>query len=894
MMRPEQLQPILVLPPDPSEAAIIEDLKRATSLIIKDTIAVLTESDIENLHGHHRIMFDWMLEMDRRANSNEISPSSSKWARTSEGVKQFLFEKVSNASVNGKMLCRVGQSLPAILRKEVAPLELMLEDKLLYTYYEQALRVNRSLVQVGELAKRFAHLNPRAKVLEIGGGTGACTGTVLNALGGSEPGSVPRFSRYDFTDISSGFFEEAREKFQAWGDLITYQKLDVEQDLVPQGFELGSYDLIIACQVLHATKGMEHTMRNVHSLLKPGGKLIMVETTQDAFDVCLVFGTLEGWWLSEEKERKLSPNLPLELWRKFLARTNFSLDVEVQDSEDKKNYAMSVIMATALADAKGDLPSEIALVYTNAAPPERWVEDFKQATGLASKLTVEHLSTGEWVGKNCIFLGEVEQHILDDIDTVTFTAVKKLLTEARGLLWVTRGASSECSEPKSSLHTGLLRTLRLEDATKRFVSLDLDPQSDPWTTTSANAIADVFKRTYDETLETKDFEYAERGSIIQVPRVYEDKEENEAVMADTDNLAPEMQEFVRPGRELRLDVGTPGMLDTLVFHESPSTDQALPDDYVEIEPKAFGLNFRDIMVAMGQLQEKIMGFECGGVITRLGPNPTHDLKVGDRVCALTTRGHWANFIRIHWTGVAKIPDHMSFDAAASIPMVFVTAWFSLVTTAHLQKSESVLIHAGSGGVGQAAIIIAKHIGAEIFVTVGSKEKREFITNAYGIPPSHILSSRDPSFATDIMKATNGRGVDVVLNSLSGLLLQESWRCVATLGRFVEIGKKDIQANKNLGMEVFGRGISFSAVDLIHLGNHNGLVMSQTLTQILQLLDKRSLVPIQPITIYPISDLQRAFRTMQAGKHLGKIVVVPKPDDLVKVGRMDQCVVCSIH
>ena len=247
MMRPEQLKSILVLPPDASEASIIEDLKQAISLIIRNTIAILNESDIKNMHSHHCIMFDWMLEMDRRANSNERSPSSSKWARTSEGVKQFLFEKVSSASVNGKMLCPVGQSLPAILRKEVAPLELMLEGKLLYTYYEQALRVNRSLLQVGELAKLCAHSKSRAKALEIGGGTGACTGTVLSALGGSEPGSLPHFSRYDLTDISSGLFSEAIEKIQAWSDLVTYQKLDVEQDLVPQGFELGSYDLITAC-----------------------------------------------------------------------------------------------------------------------------------------------------------------------------------------------------------------------------------------------------------------------------------------------------------------------------------------------------------------------------------------------------------------------------------------------------------------------------------------------------------------------------------------------------------------------------------------------------------------------------------------------------------------------
>ena len=570
----------------------------------------------------------------------------------------------------------------------------------------------------------------------------------------------------------------------------------------------------------------------------------------------------------------------------MLARTQFSLDVDVRDSEDPDNYAMSVMVATALADAAPDYPADIAIVYTGAAPPELWLDSLMRSfTSIYCRPTVEFLDSANAVGKVCIFLGEVEQPMLVQLDSFRFDAIKRILNNARGLLWVTRDASIDCPSPEKSLHTDILRTLRLEDAGKRFVSLDLDRQSDPWTIVSANFILDIFRRTFDGSLETNGFEYAERDSI-QIPRVYEDNAENESVAPFTDNLAPAMQPFLQPGRELRLEVEIPGMLDTLVFREDPSAGQTLAADFVEIEPRAFGLNFRDIMVAMGQLREKIMGFECGGVITRIGPSPTHDFKPGDRVRALTTKGHWASRIRIHWTCVAKIPEHMTFDAAASIPTMFVTTWFSLVETARLQKAENVLIHAGSSGVGQAAIIIAKHIGSEIFVTVDSREKKEFIMKTYGIDPSHILSSRDPSFETDIMSATKGRGVDVVLNSLSGLLLQASWRCVATLGRFIEIGKKDIQANKNLDMEVFGRGISFSAVDLIHLGNYNGPMMSKTLRQILRLLEKQTLVPIQPVTVYPISELQRAFRLMQGGKHLGKILIKPNPDDLVKVNRYE--------
>ena len=299
LMRPEYLKASLLSPPDPSEAAMIQDLRRATYYIIHDTLATLTAEDMNNLDWHHKILVEWMNYQDKRAERNELAPNSSKWARSGRGLKQLLFDNVSSKSVNGEMLCRLGRQLVPILRKETAPLELMLENKLLYKYYEKALRVDRSLGQVEKIVNLFAHHNPRAKILEVGGGTGACTGPVLRSLGGGDSEKAPRFAHYDFTDVSSGFFEMAREKFGAWGDLVSYSKLDMEQDLMAQPFELESYDLIIACQVLHATKAMKNTMNNVRKLLKPGGKLVMVETTQDALDVQMVFGTLPGWWLSK-------------------------------------------------------------------------------------------------------------------------------------------------------------------------------------------------------------------------------------------------------------------------------------------------------------------------------------------------------------------------------------------------------------------------------------------------------------------------------------------------------------------------------------------------------------------------------------------------------------------
>ena len=877
----------------PQETAIVEDLKRATAYIIHDVLKELTEEDTANLDRHHKTFLDWLRYQQERAAKDEIAPKSSRWYQASEGAKQRLWDQVGAASVNGEMLVRIGNNLLGILRKQVTPLELMMEGKLLYKYYENALRVGRSLQQVEKLVRTFTYAYPRAKILEIGGGTGGFTEPILRAMS-DESGANPRFAQYDFTDISSGFFETTREKFATWEHLMTFNKLDVESDADKQGFELGSYDLIIACQVLHATKDMDHTMANVHKLLKPGGKLIMVETTQDAMDAQLAFGTLPGWWLSKEPERKYSPNMPLDLWTGILGRTGFSsVDIAIRDCEDDRNYAMSVIMSTALPNTPADYPKHVVLTYAGSPPPQEWLSNLQESIKERTCVTpaIESLDKLSPAGKVAVFVSEIETPLLDGIDAAGFESVKALLNESKGVFWLTRGAAIDCPRPEFGLHTGLLRTRRLEDNSKRYIALDLDPKEPAWSTSSIKNIVDVFAKAFDYTTKknTLDFENAIRDGDLFIPRISDDHMENDDVSANTTDLAPEMQPFIQPGRELRMGVVTPGLLDSLAFKDDPDAGKALEEDFVEIEAKAFGLNFRDIMVSMGQLQEKIMGFECGGVITRVGPKATHNFKVGDRVCALTTRGHWANRIRIHYTGVGKIPDHMSFEAAASIPMAFVTAYYSLFEKARLEKGDTVLIHAASGGVGQAAIILAKWAGAEILATVSSQEKRDFIKNVYGIPNDLIFSSRDISFAADVMAATDGRGVDVLLNSLTGEMLQESWNVMATLGRFVEIGKRDIQLNKRLEMEPFGRAISFMAVDLIQLGNFQGKVMHRVMKECLDLLEEKTIQPIQPVTVYPISEIQHAFRTMQTGKHLGKIVIKPNEGDLVKVLPQKQAV-----
>ncbi|KAL9036095.1 MAG: hypothetical protein Q9214_006290, partial [Letrouitia sp. 1 TL-2023] len=324
-----------------------------------------------------------------------------------------------------------------------------------------------------------------------------------------------------------------------------------------------------------------------------------------------------------------------------------------------------------------------------------------------------------------------------------------------------------------------------------------------------------------------------------------------------------------PHRALSLTIGSPGLLSSLHFQDDPAFDQPLADDEVEIKVRATGMNFKDIVIALGQLAGDALGYECAGTVTRTGR--LADFQLGDRVLCCTTTGAYKTFARAHATSVAKIPERMTYFAAAALPLVFCTAHYSLFRIAHLHEGESVLIHSGAGGVGQAAITIAKQLKATIYTTVSSEEKKKFLVDQYQIPESHIFSSRTPLFAKSLSRMA--QGVDVVLNSLSGEMFRASWSCIAPFGRFIELGKSDINSRDSLPMSPFNRNATFASVDLGLVMDHKKEVMRSTLRAVMaQWEDTGGRMGASPLKVYRASELEKAFRMMQNGTNIGKIVI----------------------
>jgi len=341
----------------------------------------------------------------------------------------------------------------------------------------------------------------------------------------------------------------------------------------------------------------------------------------------------------------------------------------------------------------------------------------------------------------------------------------------------------------------------------------------------------------------------------------------------SDNITPNNKSF--------LDFSSPGSFNNLHWKRS----NILPPSYGEIavEVRAAGLNFRDVMYAMGLLPDEALedgfagptlGMELSGVVSAIGPD-VDKFRVGDEVIAFSPAS-FANRAVTSQLAVMHKPVELSFEAAATIPAAFFTVYHSLVELAALQSGERILIHGGAGGVGIAAIQIAKQIGAEIFATAGNQEKRDFVKL---LGADHVFDSRSLDFADQILELTHGEGIDVVLNSLAGEAVTRNLEILRPFGRFIELGKRDFYENNRVGLRSFRHNIRYFAVDADQIMALRPDLAAGSFSRLMEMFQNRALAPL-PMTVFPAASAAEAFRYMQHSKQIGKVVIrmndIPEP------------------
>ncbi len=319
----------------------------------------------------------------------------------------------------------------------------------------------------------------------------------------------------------------------------------------------------------------------------------------------------------------------------------------------------------------------------------------------------------------------------------------------------------------------------------------------------------------------------------------------------------------------RLTIPDSGVMDELELLETPRRQPAAHE--VEIEVCAAALNFRDVMKSLGIYPmdsdlDLLLGDECSGRITAVGAK-VKQFKVGDAVIA-SGIGSFASHITIPALLVMRKPARITFEEAATVPVAFMTAWYTLHTLGKIRRGEKVLIHAATGGVGLAANQIAKLAGAEIFATACSDEKRKYLRK-FGI--RHVMDSRSTAFAGEIRRLTNGVGVDLILNSLAGDAIAKGLSVLAPGGRFLEIGKRDVYANTAIGLRPLRNNVAMYVVDMAQVMTGQPETITDLLGNILKYFRAGKFQPL-PHQAFPISQAANAFRLMAQAKHIGKIVL----------------------
>lgn len=418
-----------------------------------------------------------------------------------------------------------------------------------------------------------------------------------------------------------------------------------------------------------------------------------------------------------------------------------------------------------------------------------------------------------------LILDDLISPFLSTIRQEHWTMLQALFNSHNRILWLTEGSQLEVTKPENAQIHGLMRTIRDEDPSINFTTLDVENAFGKHCIPTVHAVFEFLRTSTFK--KTGDYEFVERRGKIYISRVLPDHAMNSFTKAEREGAELATRSFHDTNSQIRLCCERVGNLDSLKFNEVSLIETHLRENEVEIEIAAAGLNFKDIAISSGLIpgNERLLGFEGAGVIRRSKSDLHH---AGQRVL-FTKAGSFANRVITETELVHSIPDSMCFEEAATLGAVYPVAMYSLFDLASTRRGQRVLIHSAAGGLGIACIQLCQVIGAEIYATVGNDEKRRFLINAFGIHSSKIFSSRSTLFASELMEATNGEGVDVIINSLTGELLDESWGCIRDGGTMVELGKRDIIEKNYLPMEPFSRNVSYRSFDISHKSVPNSLL-----------------------------------------------------------------------
>ena len=786
---------------------------------------------------------------------------------------------------------RSGRALAAVLRGQADPLTLLFSSGEptaadLYLKAPVARAANRMLADAVQPLVAALPDGRRLRVIEVGAGTGSATASVLPEL------PAGRFD-YTYTDISAGFFAEAEARFGDGDGCIEYRPLDIERDPIAQGFDRHGYDLIIASNVLHATRYLEETLGHCRDLLAPSGQLIALENLSGVGWMDLTFGQLDGWWRFADDYRPHHALAGPPVWRQALGDAGFE-EVEVlgvDESASNQTLDKGVIVARGPAQV-AEPPGVWVLTADRAGLAEEFAAELSarnQTVVLANAETpgvgkpatpgpailrpvLDTESRESWqslikgLPRDIPFNGVVHLQALDghgpqatteeigeDVRRAGASALALVqgvadadVLPVNGLWFITRGAQilerERIGEISGAVLWGLGKVVALEAAHLQPRMIDLEPNATP-------LLADlVNEMMYPDQENHIAYRSGRRlGARLVRPEA----------AAQRLTLPDDSSWVLAPDRS--------GVFDRPEVKQLPG--RTLASKEVRVTVQAAGLNFWDVFRSLGFIEAGDLGREMCGHVLDVGSDVS-TVNVGDHVVGLGFGAFGPEMVTREEL-VAPAPEGLSVSDLATIPSAFVSAALSYQYSG-LEAGERVLIHAGAGGVGLAAIQLAQAAGAEVYATA-SAPKQAFL-RSLGV--EHVFDSRQTSFGQEILEATGGKGVHVVLNSLTSEgFIEASLSCLAPGGRFVELARRDILTKDE--MAAVRPDVAYDILELDVLKKTNPAWVGEVLREVMSQLSAGVLKPIIH-SRWPLAEAGAALDFMRSARHVGKIVLTAPP------------------
>lgn len=767
------------------------------------------------------------------------------------------------------------------------------------------------------------------RVLHLGGGQGRLCGRLVNLF--------PNNSDYLYLHSNTELCGKVETIFESYPQ-ARVENIDFDSQEAWAEFlaTQNQFDLVIVNDTLHHHTHPDRLLESLRTVMSQDGLLLCIEKNPSRL-ADITQGIDDDWW---HRTINIENPIPLRLraddWSELIHETGFANIEIINDDPGKHSGAYLLLAQNPTINATKVDTEQWLVVVDDQAECLQLINGLTSKISSETKLTFlqhseEHNEVSESVDTNVDDNTDQNDRILLNLlnKDVTESAISNLNIRSYNKVVMACGISYNNDTLEEALNLRTITTLNLiqsfdqlseEHRPELFLisrngNTSLNKTSDKEKTqTTSKSIADtalwglgrVIRNEHPElNCRQIDLQTTAKSSSINtliaplLSEISHPTEDFEVVLSITESKQTKSKNSVeryvlqmQPAKaktpikefwdgDIKLDFSDPGLLKNLQW--VPIQQHKPAEGQISVRPKASGLNFRDVMYAMGLLSDEAvesgfsgptLGMEFAGEVIEVGPG-VEDFKAGDSVMGFGPACFSTQLIT-EASATAIMPKNWLFEEAATIPTTFFTAYYALDHLARLQPGERILIHGGAGGVGIAAIQLAHHLGAEVFVTAGTDEKRDFVQF---MGADHVLDSRSLNFADDIMRITDDEGIDVVLNSLAGEAINKNLRILRPFGRFLELGKRDFYENSRIGLRPFRNNISYFGIDADQLMVEKPQLTSRLFKDLMKIFEEGALRPL-PYRCFSATRVEEAFRYMQQARQIGKILVTF--DDLPQI------------